>query len=307
MRMDFNILWVENQQDLVQSQKERLELLVRREGFRLQVKFVESVDAALASLGDDVYTDHVDLVLMDYDLGAGKKGDEGLVEVRHLIPYRDVIFYSSQANELLKMVLERGVEGVFCSTRDDLPDRCFGVFEALIKKVVDIDHSRGIVMGTTSDIDHFVMDALVVSFDRCDDDGKAAALAQVQKDLEKIRERFEKAAGDIASVKHLSDLFDHHAFYTSVDRVELLRKVLKGGAPDVHKSSDSTLIDYIQKTLPRRNDLAHVRVQVEGFSRKLVNRKNIELTAADMKALRLQLLQHHESIEGLCAALKPQQ
>lgn len=306
MRMDFNILWVENQQDLVQAQKERLELLMRREGFRLQVKFVESVDAAIASLGDDVYTDHVDLVLMDYDLGAGKKGDEGLVEVRHLIPYRDVIFYSSQANELLRMVLERGVEGVFCSTRDDLPDRCFGVLEALIKKVVDIDHSRGIVMGATSDIDHFVMDALVASFDCCDDDGKAAALAQVQKDLGKMRERFEKAAGDIAAVKHLSDLFDYHAFYTSVDRIELLRKVLKAGAPDAHKMSDATLIEYIQKTLPRRNDLAHVRVQIDGFSRKLVNRKNVELTAANMKELRLQLLQHHESIEKLCAVLKPQ-
>lgn len=307
MRMDFNILWVEDQQDRVQSFRERLERLVRGEGFRLQVKFVKSVDEAVASLGDDIYTDHVDLILMDYDLGAGKKGDEGLVEVRHLIPYRDVIFYSSKADELLKMVLERGVEGVFCSTRDDLPDRCFGVFESLIKKVVDIDHSRGIVMGTTSDIDHFVMDALVASFDRCDEDGKAAALAQVKKDLEKMRARFETAADDIASVMHLSDLFDHHAFYTSVDRLELLRKVLKTGAPDVHQTNDAALIDYIQKALPRRNDLAHVRVQVNGFSRKLVNRKNIELTAADMKALRLQLLQHHENIEGLYAALKLQQ
>lgn len=307
MRMDFNILWVEDQQDRVQAFRERLERLVRGEGFRLQVKFVSSVDEAVASLGDDVYTDHVDLVLMDYDLGAGKKGDEGLVEVRRLIPYRDVIFYSSKADELLKMVLARGVEGVFCSTRDDLPDRCFGVFESLIKKVVDIDHSRGIVMGATSDIDHYVMDALVASFERCDDDGKAAALEQVRKDLEKMRARFEQAANDIASVKHPSDLFDYHAFYTSVDRLELLRKVLKTGAPDEHKLNDATLIEYIQQTIPRRNDLAHVRVQVNGFSRKLVNRKDIELTAADMKALRLQLLQHHESIEGLCAALKPQQ
>lgn len=306
MRMDFNILWVENQQDLVQAQKERLERLVRGEGFRLQVRFVESVDEAVACLGDDVFTDHVDLVLMDYDLGAGKKGDEGLVEVRHLIPYRDVIFYSSQANELLKMVLARGVEGVFCSTRDELPDRCYGVFEALIKKVVDIDHSRGIVMGTTSDIDQFVMDALVASFDRCDGKGKAAALAQVQKDLEEMKERFEKAAGNIAAVQHISDLFDYHAFYTSVDRLELLRKVLKAGAPEAHKTSDPTLSEYIQKVLPRRNELAHVRVKVEGFNRKLVNRMNVELTANDMKALRLQLLQHHESIEELCAALKTQ-
>lgn len=268
---------------------------------------MSSVDEAVASLGDDVYTDHVDLVLMDYDLGAGKKGDEGLVEIRRLIPYRDVIFYSSKADELLKMVLARGVEGVFCSTRDDLPDRCFGVFESLIKKIVDIDHSRGIVMGATSDIDHYVMDALVASFERCDDDGKAAALAQVRKDLEKMRARFEQAANDIASVEHPSNLFDYHAFYTSVDRLELLRKVLKTGAPDEHKLNDATLIEYIQQTIPRRNDLAHVRVQVNGFSRKLVNRKDIELTAADMKALRIQLLQHHESIEGLCASLKPKQ
>lgn len=307
MRMDFNILWVEDQQDRVQAFRERLERLVRGEGFRLQVKFVSSVDEAVASLGDDVYTDHVDLVLMDYDLGAGKKGDEGLVEIRRLIPYRDVIFYSSKADELLKMVLARGVEGVFCSTRDDLPDRCFGVFESLIKKIVDIDHSRGIVMGATSDIDHYVMDALVASFERCDDDGKAAALAQVRKDLEKMRARFEQAANDIASVEHPSNLFDYHAFYTSVDRLELLRKVLKTGAPDEHKLNDATLIEYIQQTIPRRNDLAHVRVQVNGFSRKLVNRKDIELTAADMKALRIQLLQHHESIEGLCASLKPKQ
>lgn len=307
MRMDFNILWVEDQQDRVQAFRERLERLVRGEGFRLQVKFVSSVDEAVASLDDDVYTDHVDLVLMDYDLGAGKKGDEGLVEIRRLIPYRDVIFYSSKADELLKMVLARGVEGVFCSTRDDLPDRCFGVFESLIKKVVDIDHSRGIVMGATSDIDHYVMDALVASFERCDDDGKAAALAQVRKDLEKMRARFEQAANDIASVEHPSNLFDYHAFYTSVDRLELLRKVLKTGAPDEHKLNDATLIEYIQQTIPRRNDLAHVRVQVNGFSRKLVNRKDMELTAADMKALRIQLLQHHESIERLCAALKPKQ
>ncbi len=306
MRMDFNILWVENQQDLVEAQKDRLERLVRKEGFRLRVEFVKSVDEAVANLSEDVYTDHVDLVLMDYDLGAGKTGAEGLVEVRHLIPYRDVIFYSSQANELLKMVLQKGVEGVFCSTRDELPDRCFGVFEALIKKVVDIDHSRGIVMGTTSDIDHFVMDALIASFDRCDDAGKAAALEQIQKDLKKMRERFEKAAGDIAAVKHLSDLFDYHAFYTSVDRLELLRKVLKSGAPDAHEASDAALIEYIQEALPRRNDLAHVRVQVEGFSRKLINRKNVELTAADMKRLRLQLLQHHENIERICMALKSQ-
>lgn len=303
MRLDFNLLWVENQQDLVQAQKEKLDRLVRNEGFRLQVKFVEAVDAALECLADDVFSDHVDLILMDYDLGPGKKGDEGLVEVRSRIPYRDVVFYSSQASELVQMVLEKGVQGVFCSTRDELPDTAFGVFESLIKKVVDIDHSRGIVMGTTSDIDHFIMDALVASFDGCDDAGKKAVLDQVQVGLEKSRTRFNESAGTIAAATHISDVFDHHAVYTSVDRLELLRKVIQASVP-AHKDKDDALKKYINTALPKRNTLAHVRVEADGFVRKLKDRKGKEHTSAEMKQLRLELLQHHEDFESLSLALK---
>ena len=304
MRLDFNLLWVENQQHLVQSQKERLERAIRAEGFRLQVKFVESVDEAVACLETDVYSDHVDLILMDYDLGPGTKGDDGLVEVRGLIPFRDVVFYSSQANDLVEMVLKKGVQGVYCSTRQDLPDTSFGVFETLVKKVVDIDHSRGIVMGTTSDIDHFVMDALVSAFDKCTPEARAAALTQVQKDLKESKEKFEKTAGKAAGIQHPSELFEnqYHSVYTSVDRLELLRKILKGW-PE-HHEKDPTLSGYIQNTLPKRNILAHVRVVTNGFSRKLVDRRGNEHTSANMKALRLELLQHHEEFEGLLQSLQ---
>ena len=86
MRLDFNVLWIENQQDSVQSQKKRLEHVIRQEGFRLRVAFASSVEDALKYLAEDIYTDHVDLILMDYDLGPGMKGNEGLVEVRHKVP-----------------------------------------------------------------------------------------------------------------------------------------------------------------------------------------------------------------------------
>jgi CheY-like chemotaxis protein len=164
MRLDFNVLWIENQQDSVQSQKERLEHLIRQEGFRLRVTFASSVEDALKYLAEDIYTDHVDLILMDYDLGPGMKGNEGLVEVRHKVPYRDIVFYSSQAGDLLDMVLKAKVQGIYCSTRQELPDTAIGVFGILVKKVIDIDHARGIVMGATSDIDHYIMDCLVTSF-----------------------------------------------------------------------------------------------------------------------------------------------
>lgn len=302
MRLDFNLLWVENQQDLVQSQREKLERNVRAHGFRLQVKYVDTVEAAVECLADDVYSDHIDLILMDYDLGPGKKGDEGLIEVRARIPYRDVVFYSSQAGDLNAMVLKQGVQGVFCSTRDDLPDTAFGVFEALVKKVIDIDHSRGIVMGTTSDIDHYVMDALVDAFDGSDAETQKTVLEQIQKDAEKIREKFTASIAAIQAVKHPSDLFDQYGTYTSVDRLQLLRKILKAKADA--GGWDPKLVAYIDNTIPKRNMLAHVRVVVNGFIRKLVNRKGEEHTSAHMRQLRLDLLQHHEEFEQLSQTLK---
>ena len=301
MRLDFNLLWVENQQGLVQSQRERLELLVQKEGFRLQVKFAETVDEAMTSLAADVYSDHVDLVLMDYDLGPGKKGDEGLVEVRQMIPYRDVVFYSSQASDLTKLVLQAGVQGVYCSTRDDLPDTAHGVFATLVKKVIDIDHSRGIVMGTTSDIDHFVMDSLTAAFDKSTPDNQSEALAQVKKDVEKIRARFEEVLSKVEAAKHVSELFDYHAVYTSADRLQLLRKILK--ANQLHPDKDGSFAQYLNSTMPKRNLLAHVRVEVDGFIRRLVDRKGKEHTSEHMKELRLELLAHHAMFEAISESL----
>ena len=45
------------------------------------------------------------------------------------------------------MASEAGIEGIYCAERENLPDEVIGVFESLIKKVLDLDHTRGIVMG----------------------------------------------------------------------------------------------------------------------------------------------------------------
>src|SRR5229473_5470778 len=164
MRLDFNVLWVEDSQDLVAEQLEKLERTVRNEGFRLRVKFASSVQEATSSIATDVYGDHVDLVLMDYNLGAGPNGDTGLVEVRKLLPYKDIIFYSAQAGNLREILAKIPVQGVYLSNREELPDTADGIFQTLVKKVLDIDHSRGLVMGATSDIDHFVNDCLEAIF-----------------------------------------------------------------------------------------------------------------------------------------------
>ena len=256
MRLDFNVLWVEDHQDNVQSQRERVQMLIRKEGFRLQVKFASSIHEAVDLLSNDIYGDHVDLVLMDYDLGIGGRGDDGLVEVRHIFPYKDIIFYSSQAPDLLDMVANKKMQGIYCSGRDDLPDSVIGAFEALVKKVLDIDHSRGIVMGATSDIDHYVSDCLATVYEKSNEENRAATFRILEKHLKEKKKCFDKELTIIQTIQHISELFDMHHIYTSNDRLRLLRNALS--INNIHKDKAELMQRYMKNTVPRRNLLVHV-------------------------------------------------
>lgn len=299
MRLDFNVLWVEDNQKNVQSQRERIELLIKKEGFRLQVQFASSVQEAMSFISNDIYGDHIDLVLMDYDLGAGGRGDDGLGKIRAIFPFKDIIFYSSQASDLLKMVEK--IQGIFCSGRDDLPDSVVGAFEALVKKVLDIDHSRGIVMGATSDIDHHISDSLVAIFQKSDETKRVATLGVLKEHLKEKRENFKKEADFIEAVTHVSELLDKHGVYTGNDRLRLLKNALEINA--IHHDKIGGIKKYLNDVVPKRNQLAHVQVQTEGFSRKLVNKKGEEFTCEDMKELRRTLLEHQELFEALADEL----
>ena len=298
MRLDFNILWVEDQPTEVASQRDRIDFLLRKEGFRANAEFATSVEQAGAVLGNDVFGDHIDLVLMDYDLGNGPNGSAGIEMVREQFPFKDIVFYSASGVQKLQESLAEGkLQGIFYSSRIDLPDTVFGVFEALVKKVLDIEHSRGIVMGATSEIDHFVNISLLAAFSKGDDQLRKAALAIVAEQLTEIRKTFEKESAKIEALRDLEGLSEMHHVYTSAHRLRLLRKLLE--AAGTHASERDAMLRYSRETVPRRNDLAHVRVVRNGFSRKLYDRNENEITVEDMRTLRVQLLEHNELFEKL--------
>lgn len=307
MRLDFNILWVEDQPQRVMSQFDKVKLQLEKHGFRCKAEFVKTLDEAKGFLNNDIYGDHIDLVLMDFDLGQGGRGDDGLEEVKNVFPYKDIVFYSSNAENLLgmvsqKMLENKNVQGIYCSTRTDLPDVVEGVFEALVKKVLDIDHSRGIVMGATSDIDHLVNDCLEEIFRSEQEERVRAALVVIKNQIEKKRSDFDENIGKVEAVTRMHELQELHSIYTSSDRLILLKKLLK--AQSEHRVSVQEINAYAGGILPKRNDLAHVRVTVEGFSRKLHNRKGEELTSEQMKFLRQELLRYQDFFDSLVRDLK---
>ncbi|MFZ2644003.1 MAG: hypothetical protein WA117_23635 [Verrucomicrobiia bacterium] len=304
MRLDFNILWVEDQPDAVKSQRDRIDFLLRKEGFRVNAEFAISVDKARLFLGDDIFGDHVDLVLMDYDLGGGPNGSAGIEMVRDSFPFKDIVFYSADGIQKLEQSLSEGkFQGIFYSSRKDLPDTVVGVFKALVKKVLDIDHSRGIVLGATSEIDYFINQSLVTLFAKADKGLKDQSLKLVAEQLKENRKTFDKETKKVEVLTDLAALADFHHIYTSAHRLRLLRKMLE--TAKTHAEECKLMLRYAE-TMPQRNDLAHVRVVRKGFSRKLFDRNGKEITIEDMQALRVALLEHHEFFEKMMASLRPE-
>lgn len=298
MRLDFNVLWVEDQPNNVSDQLERIASQIRKDGFRLSVKFASTVDDATQHLGDEIYGDHVDLILMDYDLGPGKSGDEGLTEVREIFPYKDLIFYSAKATaDLVAMASERKIQGIFTAYRPDLPSVVEEVFRNLVRKVLDIDHSRGIVMGATSDIDKVILDGLSKVFEGCSEEQKALAIVAIKERMDQKKEEFEKSIEAIKAVTHTAELMDHHRVYTSDDRFRLLQKLMK--KLDLYKEYRRYFNGYRETIMPKRNDLAHIRVKKNGFARKFYDSKGVEVTASDMQALRVALLEFQEILDAV--------
>ncbi len=297
MRLDFNILWVEDQPTKVNSQRESIERKMRNEGFKLQTEFVSSVEDVEKHLGDSVFRDHVDLVLMDYELAGAANGGDGLEVVREKCPFKDIVFYSAKVpTELKKIVADNEISGVFCTHRNDLPDTVLGVFGVLVKKVLDIDHSRGIVMGATSEIDDFIVRAIEAVYLRCDEAGKARFLDIIKADIGKIRATFEEDCMKLEALTDIAELKSCHRVYSSIKRLILLRKILKEtGRKDVDLAA---LVEY-EQTSSKRNILAHVTVARNGFSRRIFDNKGNELTIEVMRELRVELLRHHELFEDI--------
>jgi hypothetical protein len=301
MRLDFNVLWVEDQPDRIQAQRTRMDRAIANEGFRMKTKIVNSVNEASDCLSDDMFGDHVDIVLMDFDLGAGPTGAEGLKVVRKTFPYKDIIFYSAGASDLQKKVQDSGLQGIFWSSREDLPRTFKGVFEALVKKVVDIDHARGIVMGATSQIDAIILECLTMAYDNEDAVGQAETLTLIHRKIPKIVKEFGTKAKKAAAIDSIDQLAAAHAVFTSIHRLQLLKKTT--ACPKKQIDVSGLVDEYSDEVIPRRNDLAHVNVKVEGFSRRLYDRNNVEISSETVRDLRRKLADHQERFESLKANL----
>jgi hypothetical protein len=233
------------------------------------------------------------LILVDWDLQGGLKGQDVIYEIRSTIQYKDVVFYSSltSVQELRGLAYKIGVEGVYCASKLRIVDEVMGVFESLVKKVLDIDHTRGIVMGATSDIDRMVHECLARIHDQSDVNGKKFLLIRAKKIISDRIEDLSKKANELQKTDNVAKLLEAHALFGANDRLRVLSAALETKGYEEHGSLRDSLKSYITDVVPMRNDLGHVVLIPDGATGALSEVTGKPITLDEMRELRRFLLE----------------
>lgn len=305
MRLDFNVLWVDDQPDRVAAQITAITKKMEQEGFQFSPNLCQSMDEVRAVTSSDVFTDEVDLILVDWDLGNGVVGQDAIAEIRETVQYKDVVFYSAQTppEELRKAAYDKGLEGVYCASREQLVDEVMGVFESLVKKVLDLDHTRGIVMGATSDIDHIVNECLVAVHGRLDGEGQAKMLKEALGYVQARIVDITKKAKELEGATTLAAFFEAHMIFTANDRLRVLGGLLKGAAFSAHKGYRPAIVAYQQQVVPDRNRLGHMVLVPKGKPLVVTDSQGKHVTLDETRELRRLILDLRNQFRGLLDAV----
>lgn len=293
MKLDYKILWFEDQFEEIPSTLEGVEDLLDSLGFGLDIQREEKVTTDRVTEVSKQLKKYnpFDIIFFDFDLGkSNPNGVEIAKEIRKQI-YTDMVFYSGQApGDIRKLLFDAGVDGVFVAGRPTLVDDVEPIIEDQIRRICDVNSMRGIVMDEVSRLDRRLR-KLGSQLLKNGDNSETA--------LKNFKRRVENSASD--SVKKANRFTCPIAAFSDISTN---LDIVKRGVVDLLSSSgheelrtalqDSGAIHSLQIL---RNRLAHVEGELdEDGVMTLVDNIDDKFDFEKFSEIRIQLREAHNLI-----------
>ena len=251
MKLKYSMLWFDDDKDQFDSYD--FDDLIRQiKSWGFDFDSPTYVQTAQGFMDKAPFTEF-DLIVVDYNIGEDNKhGDDFIQKVRDLRIYTEVVFYTARdITKLWESVKEKRLEGVFLSNASMIIQKVLQVAKQSVKKVVDLENMRGIVMAQVGDIDLIIKDLLEKGLTQLGE----AKLAEVfcgfiNRNKEFSEKNFAKIQqfSEDPSIERMLELCD------SSYPIWLLVKSLQKRHPNL-KGFD--ISDYNDEILKPRNALAH--------------------------------------------------
>ena len=309
MRLDYKILWLEDQPHNVKEVEDRLRSRLSRLGFNLIVdwnKPTGDVNNIINTVKTSV--EDSDLILLDYDLGRPDiDGAKIAKKLRNSHVLTDIIFYSSTTPTALReQIFNQNIDGIFCVQRFTLQNEAYNIIYNRIKKTLDLNHMRGIVMEVVSDFDEEIINILTKLHDRIECmEEKSKTYTYIQTKIESSNSSNLKQIQKIIQNTggcNFQNLIEHRACGSSI-KSQILKNFLEKLVEEFNISNILEIIkSYDEQVIQPRNSLAHAKPIIENG--KLVFKVNEKIfDENDFQSLRQNLLTHRDNFTDLKALL----
>ena len=304
MKLKYNLLWIENDEDWMESVEEDIKSMIEDNAFeyvRYNCKEEEE------GLDYNAY----DLILMDLNLDSQPSGDLLIKKIRENGIYTDVVFYSSGGLENIKQkAREYNLEGVYFSGRNNVQfvEKVTKVIETTIRKVQDLNNLRGLVMSEVSELDTLMQcvleryftnqDRLTVLHDKVTKEREKS----LHKSLENSNNCDKKCTLSLRNktIKEIAEIYD------SSQRAHSIHVILRDLDTDNRFTVGNKFFFelYKKEIIEIRNSLAHCESKMKNGVEILCTRKgDVTFSGEDFKNIRQNIAKYNKLFNEILQSL----
>ncbi len=261
MRINYSILWVEDEKSWYETTKELFTDTLDELGFNLICKRVENLKQVKDEFELNGLKDY-DLLLIDYTLKNAESGDHIIefirgIKVKPILT--DILFYSSAVEKVRESMHKLGLEGVYTADRKDIVPKFDLVVNTTIKKVQDLNNIRGLIMAETSDIDKIMFDIIQVLITSNKFDLKEKLSNEIFLNIEKKvngkKEDFEKYKRN----SNLNRIMNDTVIFDAFEKLNLIQFIFENVNDEIaNKYKNGIFKTSYSEITKKRNLLGHV-------------------------------------------------
>jgi CheY-like chemotaxis protein len=326
MNLEYKILWFEDEAGSFNAKQRLVKRIVESLGFVFPEPRNEIDGSNLDSINFAMY----DLIISDLKLN-NVNGTALLEKIREDGIYTEVVFYSSIGETALREELKKfEIDGVYCADRtdDNFIEKVEKVIETTIKKVQDVNNTRGLVIAETILLEKKIESILLKYFDV----GEPLLDAKKNELLKSIYEKkVEKHQTDLVELgkinfKEIKILIDKDIL-TASNSFDAIQSILKTKLKELNvslsikdipaeiiasteakieeiKAIKTELNNFREEILKIRNTLAHVEEEIGEDGISFLNSINSDGTKIKFDndayiIIRKNLLKHSSNLEKI--------
>lgn len=300
MDATYCILWLDDQKEELTGVVKNLESRLYSVGLNTNITWFEKFDDESVQALADSLRKHspYDLIMVDYDLGAGK-GKYGHVLTKRIRShtYADMAFYSSAPDEELRRKLyEEKVDGVYCMQRQSLAQEVFSLAQNAIRRVVHPNYMRGLVVGSVGELEGLFEDTISAIIrskgSPSDDDIRAMAKSSLQAYIDELK-NVNMPRFDAMAIEKIVKKLNLRV------KVELLLRLLEEDGGHLSLSCHQVISRFADEINQHRIEFAHARTtNIEGVP-VFQDRQKKVWGPEEMRNLLLKLREHYDAAKNI--------